>query len=89
MPFYRLPGEYGRWYERDMTVRKSSRARLRPFRLSDAADLCRIYALFFVDDAVHYGSGKITVADVDGRAIGFVLWHPGFEPAWFDPGVKR
>lgn len=72
-----------------MTQRKPSRARLRPFRLEDAADLCQIYALFFVDNAIHYGSGRITVAEADGRAVGFVLWGPAFESAWFDPGVER
>ncbi|MGQ0796337.1 MAG: GNAT family N-acetyltransferase [Methanobacteriota archaeon] len=72
-----------------MTRRKPSRARLRPFRLDDASDLCRIYAMFFVDNAVQYGSGRITVAEADGRAIGFVMWGPAFEPAWFDPGVEQ
>ena len=72
-----------------MTQRKASRARLRPFRVSDAPDLCRIYPMFFVDNATHIGGGRMTVADVGGRAVGFVLWGPALEPAWFDPGVKR
>src|SRR2546422_260760 len=83
-----MPGQ-GRWYERDMTRRRPSRARLRPFRLDDAADLCRIYALFFVDNAVKYGKGRIIVAEADCHAVGFVMWGPAFEPAWFDPGVER
>jgi len=83
-----MPGQ-GRWYERDMTRRRPSRARLRPFRLDDAADLCRIYALFFVDNAVKYGKGRIIVAEADRHAVGFVMWGPAFEPAWFDPGVER
>jgi ribosomal protein S18 acetylase RimI-like enzyme len=45
--------------------------------------------MFFVDNAVKYGSGRITVAEADGRAVGFVMWGPAFEPAWFDPGVER
>ena len=72
-----------------MTREKPSRARLRPFRLEDAPDLCRIYAMFFVDNAIHYGNSQITVAEADGHAVGFVMWGPSFEPAWFDPGVKR
>lgn len=72
-----------------MTHRKASRAKLRPFRVEDAPDLCRIYAMFFVDNAIHIGGGRLTVADIGGRAVGFVLWAPSFEPAWFDPGVKR
>ena len=79
----------GRWYERDMTRRKPSRARLRPFRLDDAADLCRIYPMFFVDNAVKYGSSRIVVAEADGHAVGFVMWGPALEPAWFDRGVER
>jgi len=79
----------GKWYERDMTRRRPSRARLRPFRLDDAPDLCRIYELFFVDNAVKYGSGHIIVAEVEGHAVGFVMWGPSFEPAWFDPGVEQ
>src|SRR5947209_7967250 len=79
----------GRWYERDMTRRKPSRARLRPFRLDAASDLCRIYPMFFVDNAVKYGSSRIVVAEADGHAVGFVMWGPALEPAWFDPGVER
>src|SRR5437879_11699559 len=79
----------GRWYERDMTRRKPSRARLRPFRLDDAADLCRIYPMFFVDNAVKYGSSRIVVAEADGHAVGFVMWGPELEAAWFDRGVGR
>lgn len=72
-----------------MTHRKASRARLRPFRINDAPDLCRIYAMFFVDNAIYIGAGRLTVADVAGRAVGFVLWAPALERAWFDPGVNR
>jgi ribosomal protein S18 acetylase RimI-like enzyme len=72
-----------------MKRRRTSRARLRPFRLEDAPDICRIYAMFFVDSAIHIGGGRLTVADIDGRAVGFVLWAPAFEAAWFDPGVER
>src|SRR2546428_10888234 len=79
----------GRWYERDMTRRKPSRTRLRSFRLDDAADLCRIYPLFFVDNAVKYGSSRIVVAEADGHAGGLVMWSHALEPAWFDPGVER
>src|SRR5881409_14686 len=70
----------GRWYERDMTRRKPSRARLRPFRLDDAADLCRIYPMFFIDNAVKYGSSRIVVAEADGHAVGFVMWGPALRP---------
>jgi GNAT superfamily N-acetyltransferase len=70
-----------------MTHLRASRARLRSFRLEDAADICRIYPMFFVDTAVHYGSSRVTIAEADGHAIGIVMWGPGFEPAWFDPGV--
>ncbi|TLZ76355.1 MAG: hypothetical protein E6K08_05930, partial [Methanobacteriota archaeon] len=63
-----------------MKRRKPSRARLRPFRIDDAADLCRIYPMFFVDNAAWYASSRITVAEADGRAIGFVIWGPAFEP---------
>src|SRR5207244_12539331 len=73
----------------DMTRRKPSRARLRPFRLDDAADLCRIYPMIFVDNAVKYGSSRIVVAEADGHAVGFVRWGAALEPAWFDPGVER
>ncbi len=45
--------------------------------------------MFFVDNAIHVRGGRITVADVDGRVVGFVLWTPALEPAWFDPGVRR
>jgi ribosomal protein S18 acetylase RimI-like enzyme len=83
-----MPPE-GRWHERDMTHARPSRARLRPFRLEDAADLCRIYPTIFVDTAVHYGNSRITVAEADGHAVGFVMWGPAFEPAWFDPGIDR
>ena len=72
-----------------MTRRKTSRARIRPFHLEDAPDLCRIYPMFFVDNAIHVGGGRITVADIGGRTVGFVLWGPAFEPAWFDPAVER
>src|SRR2546425_2341141 len=70
-----------------MTRRKPSRARLRPFRLDDAADLCRIYPMFFVDNALKYGSSRIVVAEADGHAVGLVMWGPALEPAWFDPRV--
>ncbi len=72
-----------------MTYGKASRARLRPFRIGDAPNLCRIYAMFFVDNAIHIGGGRLTVADIEGRAVGFVLWAPAFESAWFDSGVER
>lgn len=72
-----------------MTHPKPLRARLRPFRVDDAPDLCRIYPMVFVDNAIHFGGGRITVADVAGRTVGFVLWAPAFEPAWFDPEVER
>jgi ribosomal protein S18 acetylase RimI-like enzyme len=72
-----------------MTRRKPSRARLRPFRINDAADLCRIYPMFFVDNAAWYGNSHITVAEANGRVVGFVMWGPAFEAAWFDPGVER
>lgn len=72
-----------------MTHRKASRARLRPFRIGDAADICRIYAMFFVDNAIHIGGGQLTVAEVEDRVVGFVLWAPAFEPAWFDSGMEQ
>jgi len=72
-----------------MTRRRPSRARLRPFRLDDAADLCRIYAMFFVDNAAKFDGGRIIVAEADRHAVGFVMWSPALEPAWFDPGVER
>ena len=52
-----------------MTRRKASRARLRPFRIDDASDICRIYPMFFVDNAIHIGGGRLTVAEV-ARALG-------------------
>src|SRR5207245_6003029 len=82
-------GGKGRWYERAMTRRKPPRARIRPFRIADAADLCRIYPMFFVDNAMWYGNSRITVAETDGRAVGFVMWGPALEPAWLDRGVDR
>ena len=45
--------------------------------------------MFFVDNAVHIKGGRLTVADVGGRVVGFVLWAPAVEPAWFDVGVER
>lgn len=75
--------------KRDMTRQKASRARLRPFRVDDAADICLIYPMFFVDNAIHIGGGRLTVAEVEGRVIGVVLWAPAFEHAWFDSGVER
>jgi len=83
-----MPRE-GRWYARDMKPLTASRARLRPFRIEDAGDLCRIYPMFFVDNAVHFSGGRSTVAEVGGRVVGIVLWGPAFEPAWFDPGVSK
>src|SRR5947209_17511342 len=79
----------GRWYERDMTRRKPSRARLRPFRLDDASDLCRIYPMFFVDNAVNYGSSRIVLAEADGHARACVMWGPALGPAGLHPGVDR
>ncbi len=72
-----------------MAHTRSSRARLRPFRIEDAADVCRIYPMFFVDNAIDIKGGRLTVADVGGRVVGVVLWSPAAEPAWFDPGVSR
>jgi GNAT superfamily N-acetyltransferase len=72
-----------------MAHRKASRARLRPFRIEDAPAVCDIYPMFFVDNAIHISGGRLTIADVRGRAVGLVLWAPAFEPAWFDPGVER
>ncbi len=72
-----------------MTRSKASLARLRPFLLADAPDLCRIYPMFFVDNAVHIRGGRLTVADVRGRVVGFVLWSRALESAWFDPNVRR
>lgn len=62
---------------------------LRPFRLADAHDVCGIYPMFFEDSAVAFGRGRMTVAAMGGRVVGFVLWSSAFEPAWFDPGVRR
>ncbi len=72
-----------------MTDRKSSRARLRPFRIEDAPDICRIYPMFFVDNALHFGGGRVMVAEIESRVVGFVMWSPALEPAWFDPGMER
>ncbi len=72
-----------------MTHRKASRANLRPFRIDDAADICRIYPMFFVDNAIHIHGGRLTVAEADGRVVGVVLWAPAFERPWFDPAVER
>ena len=72
-----------------MSGTKASRARLRPFRIEDAADVCRIYPMFFVDNAIHVGGGRITVAAVRDRVVGFVLWAPALEPAWFDTEADR
>ena len=72
-----------------MTQRKASPVRLRPFRLDDAPDVCRIYAMFFEDSAVAFGRGIMTVAELRGHVVGFVLWSVAFEPAWFDHGVER
>src|SRR2546422_9888447 len=72
-----------------MTRRKPPRARIRPFRIADAADFCRIYPMFFVDNAVWYGNSRITVAEAHGRAAGFVMWGPAFEPAWVVRTVDR
>ena len=67
----------------------ASPARLRRFRIEDAADICRIYPMFFVDNAIDVKGGRITVAESGGKVVGFVLWSPAAEPAWFDPGVSR
>lgn len=72
-----------------MRSTKASRARLRPFRIEDAADICRIYPMFFVDNAIDIKGGRLTVAVVGRRVVGFVLWSPAMEAAWFDPGVTR
>ena len=79
----------GRWSPRDMARTKASRARLRRFRIEDAADVCRIYPMFFVDNAIDIKGGWLTVAEAGGRVVGFVLWSPAKESAWFDPGVER
>src|SRR6266571_1286651 len=78
-----------RWYPRDMKHAPTSRARLRRFRIEDAADICGIYPMFFVDNAIDIKGGRLTVAEADGRVVGLVLWSPAMEPAWFDPGVRR
>jgi ribosomal protein S18 acetylase RimI-like enzyme len=72
-----------------MRTSNTSRVRFRPFRIRDAADICRIYPMFFVDNAVHFARGFTTVADRGGQVVGFVLWAPAFEPAWFDRNVRR
>jgi ribosomal protein S18 acetylase RimI-like enzyme len=72
-----------------MTQEKASRVGLRPFRIEDAADVCRIYPMFFVDNAIDIKGGRLTVATIGGRVVGFGLWSPAMEPAWFDPGVDR
>jgi len=72
-----------------MTRRKASRVRLRPFRIEDAADVCRIYPMFFVDNAIDIKGGRLTVAEIGGEVVGFVLWSPALETAWFDPGVEH
>jgi len=72
-----------------MTRRTASRARLRPFRIEDAADVCRIYPMFFVDNAIDIKGGRLTVAEIGGEVVGFVLWSPALETAWFDPGVEH
>jgi len=72
-----------------MTRKKASRVRLRPFRIEDAADVCRIYPMFFVDNAIDIKGGRLTVAAVGGRVVGFVLWSPALEPAWFDAGIEH
>jgi len=63
--------------------------RLRPFRIEDAADVCRIYPMFFVDNAIDIKGGRLTVAEIGGEVVGFVLWSPALETAWFDPGVEH
>src|SRR2546422_2347172 len=45
--------------------------------------------MFFVDDVVHFSGGGITVAEGGGGGVGFVLWGPALQPAWFDPGVSK
>jgi ribosomal protein S18 acetylase RimI-like enzyme len=68
---------------------KTSLARLRPFRIEDAADVCSVYPMFFVDNAIDIKGGRLTVAELGGKVVGFVLWSPALEPAWFDPGVDK
>lgn len=72
-----------------MRSTKASRARLRPFRIEDAADICRIYPMFFVDNAIDIKGGRLTVAVAGRRVVGFVLWSPAMERAWFDPRFRR
>jgi hypothetical protein len=72
-----------------MTDLKASRATLRPFRIDDAADICRIHLMFCVDNAAHYGNSQLNVVEAGGRMVGLVMWAPAFEPAWFDPGIER
>ena len=45
--------------------------------------------MFFVDNAIHIKGGRLTVAEIKDRVIGFVLWSRSFETAWFDPSVTR
>ena len=45
--------------------------------------------MFFVDNAIDIKGGRLTVALVGDRVVGFVLWARALEPAWFDPGVTR
>jgi len=72
-----------------MSQQNLSRVRLRPFCIEDSADVCRIYPMFFVDNAIDIKGGRLTVAEVGRRVVGFVLWSPALEPAWFDPGVEH
>ena len=72
-----------------MTQRKASLVRLRSFRIEDAADVCGIYPMFFVDNAIDIKGGRLTVAEIGGEVVGFVLWSPALETAWFDPGVEH
>lgn len=51
--------------------------------------MCRIYPMFFVDNAIDIKGGRLTVAELGGRVVGFVLWSPALEAAWFEPGVRR
>jgi ribosomal protein S18 acetylase RimI-like enzyme len=72
-----------------MARTRASYVRIRPFRIADSADICRIYPTFFVDNAIHVRGGRLTIAEIGGRVVGFVLWAPALEPAWFDPGVEK
>lgn len=45
--------------------------------------------MFFVDNAIDIKAGRLTVAELAGRVVGFVLWVHAKEPALFDHGVKR